>query len=363
MSDEQYIKLTFELAAKGLGSVSPNPLVGAVLVKDGKIIGKGFHEKFGEAHAEINAINSASEKSEGSTLYVNLEPCSHFGKTPPCVDEIIRQKISKVIIANRDPNPLVNGKGIKKLEAAGIKVKTGILEDEGTELNKFFFKNQTCKLPYVTVKIAQTLDGRIAGTDRSSKWITSEASRKIVHKMRSEYDAILVGKNTILSDNPSLNVRLVEGRNPVKIALDKNLEIPLTSKIFKNVSGSKTIIAASSKSFFQEDEQVKNYSGIAEIIFVKEDESGGLNILDVLEKLYSKGITSVIVEGGGKVFSSFINKNLYDEIYLFTGPKILGSGISSVNKNGFVNISDSINLKLKSIEQIDGDALLIYGRE
>ena len=216
MTDESYIKLAIEIAKKGRGNVSPNPLVGCIIVKDERIIGAGYHEKYGENHAEINAINSAKESIEGSTLFVNLEPCSHQGLTPPCVDKIIENKIKRVVIGTLDMNPLVCGNGIKKLKAAGIDVKAGILENECTALNKFFFKHITKKIPYVTLKIAQTLDGKIADRKGDSKWISSLLSRRYVHELRSKYDAVLIGLGTVLKDNPSLTVRLTEGRNPRK---------------------------------------------------------------------------------------------------------------------------------------------------
>ncbi len=362
MSDENYINLTLKLAEKGRGAVSPNPLVGAVIVKDGRIIGQGYHEKFGEAHAEINAINSANESIEGATLYVNLEPCSHYGKTPPCADEIIKQKISKVVIGSKDPDPLVNGKGIERLRTAGIEVKADVLKAECEELNKFFFKSRRQNQPYVTLKVAQTIDGKIADADGYSKWITSEESRKFVHKMRSEYDAVLIGKNTALKDNPGLDVRLSEGRDPVRVILDKNLELDSGLKIFRKTDGKNIIVASENK---KTDEESLNNSRLndTEVLFVKEDESGNLNILDILEKLHNRGITSILVEGGGKVFSSFIRNKLFDEIYLFTGPKILGEGISSIEKIGIGKMDKAMELKLKEVRQIGNDALLIYRRE
>ncbi len=258
MTDESYIQLTIEIAKKGEGSVSPNPLVGCVITKNNRIIGAGYHEKYGEAHAEINAINSCAESLEGSTLYVNLEPCSHFGKTPPCVDRIIKEKIKRVVIGTLDINPLVSGNGVKALKKAGIEVKVGILEKECIELNKFFFKYITEKLPYVTLKAAQTLDGMIADKNNYSEWISSSESRKYVHWLRSRYDAVLIGSETARKDNPKLTVRMVEGRNPFRVVLDSNLKLKSKSKSFKNNSDNKTIVVTSEKKSNQNQTRLNN---------------------------------------------------------------------------------------------------------
>ena len=234
MADESYIQLAIEIAKKGTGSVSPNPLVGCVIIKDNKIIGAGYHQKFGEEHAEINAINSSAESVEGSTLYVNLEPCSHHGKTPPCVDRIIKEKIKRVVIGTLDVNPLVSGNGVKALKKAGVDVKVGVLENECIELNKFFFKYITSKLPYVTLKAAQTLDGMIADKNKNSEWISSKESRKYVHWLRARYDAVLIGSDTAKIDNPKLTVRMVEGRNPYRVVLDSKLSLKTDLYLFKN---------------------------------------------------------------------------------------------------------------------------------
>ena len=247
MADESYIQLTIEIAKKGEGNVSPNPLVGCVIIKDNRIIGAGYHQKFGEDHAEINAINSSAESLEGSTLYVNLEPCSHFGKTPPCVDRIIKEKIKRVVIGTLDINPLVSGNGVKALKKAGIEVKVGILEKECIELNKFFFKFITNMLPYVTLKAAQTLDGMIADKNNYSEWISSSESRKYVHWLRARYDAVLIGSETARIDNPKLTVRMVEGRNPYRVVLDSSLKLKSDLNLFKSNSDNKTIVITSEK--------------------------------------------------------------------------------------------------------------------
>jgi len=355
VTDESYIKLTLEIAKKGIGFVSPNPLVGAVLVKDGKIIGAGYHQKFGEAHAEINAINSASESVEGASLFVNLEPCAHFGKTPPCVDIILEKKIKKVVIGTLDMNTLVCGKGVQKLKENGVEVKVGILENECIEINKFFFKNVTKKTPYVTLKAAMTLDGKIADASYQSKWITSTSSRKQVHKLRAEYDAVLIGANTVNKDDPQLTVRLAEGRNPKRIILDPQLKIALDRKIFhseKNVflfaSSEKR---GSSKALLLENLGVK-------LCFLKVDANKQFHLKTILKKISNEKIASVLIEGGAKIFNSFIKENLFDELKIFIAPKLLGSGIPFLSDFGIKEISKARKLSIHSFEKFDDDLLL-----
>lgn len=356
MTDESYIKLAIEIAKKGRGNVSPNPLVGCIIVKDERIIGAGYHEKYGENHAEINAINSAKESIEGSTLFVNLEPCSHQGLTPPCVDKIIENKIKRVVIGTLDMNPLVCGNGIKKLKSAGIDVKAGILESECTALNKFFFKHITKKIPYVTLKIAQTLDGKIADSKGDSKWISSLLSRRYVHELRSKYDAVLIGLGTVLKDNPSLTVRLTEGRNPRRVILDTRLRLSTEHKLFSSNSDKKLVIVTSNKSKSKERKIKKIKSKGAEVIFVREDK-GKLNLKNILKELSKINISSVLVEGGKSIFSSFVKENLYDDLFVFISPKILGNGIPAVSDLGIKSISKSLKVKFVNAEMIGDDVL------
>lgn len=357
MTDESYIQLTIEIAKKGKGKVSPNPLVGAILVKDEKIIGVGFHEKFGENHAEINAFKNARECVEGATLYVNLEPCSHFGKTPPCVDAIIENKIKRVVIGTLDMNPLVCGSGIKKLKQAGIEVKAGLLENECVKLNKFFFKYITKKIPYVTLKAAQTLDGRIADKTGESKWISSIQSRKYVHTLRSEYDAVLVGSSTILKDDPQLTVRFTEGRDPRRVILDTKLRVTPDHRVFTDHSESRLIVLTSEKSVAK-IRKIKSIQGLGvKILFVKENREGNISLKHALQLLGKENISSLLVEGGSKVFSSFIKENLYDDILLFISPKLLGDGIPVVSHIGVPGVRRALKLKINSIEMSGEDIL------
>ncbi|MEQ8423149.1 MAG: bifunctional diaminohydroxyphosphoribosylaminopyrimidine deaminase/5-amino-6-(5-phosphoribosylamino)uracil reductase RibD [Cyclobacteriaceae bacterium] len=314
--DQLFMQRAIELAQLGAGQVSPNPLVGCVVVHEGEIIGEGWHQKVGEVHAEVNAINAVKNKSilSQSTLYVNLEPCSHFGRTPPCADLLIEHKIEKVIIANRDPNPTVNGKGIEKLKAAGIEVIQGVLEKEGLELNKRFFTSINMQRPYVILKWAQTTDGFIAREDFDSRWISNEYSRSYVHKWRSEEDGILVGFNTAAHDNPQLTTRDWLGKNPVRIVIDKNLELDPTLHLF---DGSTPTICYN----FKKQEELGN------LFFVKlvnEDIE-----TQILANLFAKGLRSIIVEGGTKTINSFLSRGLWDEARVFISNKEFGVGIKA----------------------------------
>jgi len=355
VTDESYIKLTLEIAKKGIGAVSPNPLVGAVLVKEGKIIGAGYHQKYGEAHAEVNAMNSANEDVEGATLFINLEPCSHFGKTPPCADAIIERKIKKVVIGTLDMNPLVCGRGIQKLKENGVEVKVGILENECVELNKFFFKSVTKKTPYITLKTAITLDGKIADATYHSKWISSTSSRKQVHSLRAQYDAVLVGANTVIKDDPQLTVRLAEGRNPKRIILDSGLNIPLEQRIFR--SEKNVLLFTSHEKKGSPKAQHLEKLGV-KLFYLKHDDKKHFHLKQVLKKIHDEGIASVLVEGGGKVYHSFIKENLFDELQVFLSPKLLGSGIPFLSDFGIKEIGKARKLSIHSFEKFDDDLLL-----
>jgi len=355
LTDESYIKLSMELAKKGIGKVSPNPLVGCVIIKDERIIGAGYHEKFGGNHAEVNAINSARESLEGATLYINLEPCSHHGKTPPCVDKIIENKFKRVVIGTLDMNPLVSGAGVKKIKSAGIEVKVGLLEKECVELNKFFFKFITKKIPYVTLKAAQTIDGKIADMAGNSKWISSAASRRRVHSLRSKYDAVLVGAGTVKADDPRLTVRLTEGRNPKRVILDSNLDLTADHKIFTNNNDANLIVVTSKKSINRK-RRVKKLNALGvKIIFVKENENGLINLKAALMELAKNQITSVLVEGGSEIYTSFLRENLFDNIILFISPKILGPGVPFVIDFGKSTIKNVLKVKIVNVETIDED--------
>ncbi len=318
---EKYIKRCFNLAINGLGFVSPNPLVGCVIVHNDKIIGEGFHQKFGEAHAEINAINSVKDKSllPQSTLYVNLEPCSHYGKTPPCTNRIIEEKIPKVIISNIDPFEKVAGKGVEILKNSGIEVITDVLKEEGQELNKRFFTFQQQKRPYIILKWAQTIDGfmdieRIEPGNNKKYWITNDELKIVVHKWRSEEDAIMIGSNTVINDNPQLNVRNWTGRNPVRVVIDTDGKLNEKLKFFDGTQ--ETILFTSNK--------YSNINNIEQIELPKE------NILNfVFDILYKKNIQSIIIEGGKCLLQSLIKQGLWDEARVLTGNKYFVSGLEA----------------------------------
>ncbi|MGE5680890.1 MAG: bifunctional diaminohydroxyphosphoribosylaminopyrimidine deaminase/5-amino-6-(5-phosphoribosylamino)uracil reductase RibD [Bacillota bacterium] len=358
MTDESYIKLALEIAKKGRGMVSPNPMVGAIVVKDEKIIGAGFHEAFGGSHAEINAFNNAKQDVTGATLYVNLEPCCHFGKTPPCVNAIIEKKIKRVVIGTLDMNPIVRGNGVKVLKEAGIEVKVGVLEEECAELNKFFFKHVSKQIPYVTLKAAQTLDGKIADCSGDSKWITSVSSRRYVHELRSNYDGVLVGTSTVRKDDPSLTVRFIEGRNPKRIVIDTGLKLNLNHKLFVNNIDSNLIILTSKNSTSRVRKIKKLEETGARIVFIKENKDGTLNLKEALEELGKSGISSLLVEGGRKIYTSFVKENLFDEFLVFISPKLLGEGISVVEGLGIHSIRKTLKLKIRSVEKLGDDVLL-----
>ncbi|MDZ4713216.1 MAG: bifunctional diaminohydroxyphosphoribosylaminopyrimidine deaminase/5-amino-6-(5-phosphoribosylamino)uracil reductase RibD [bacterium] len=357
-TDEELMQTCIQLASKGKGFVSPNPLVGSVIVRDDKIIGKGYHKNFGKAHAEVNAILDAKKNGhnvEGAVLYVNLEPCSHLGKTGSCAELLITEKIKKVVIGMKDPYEKVNGKGMKKLRDAGIEVVVGVLEDECKELNKFFIRFVTKKLPYVSLKIAQSIDGKIALNNFKSQWITGEASRKFVHQLRSEYDVVLIGKNTAKYDNPSLTVRDVRGRTPYRIVIDNNSSLPENLKLFTDEDKERTYVVTgiSKKSVTK----IYNYN----MIRVREKDQK-LILKDILKKLYSMDISSVLVEGGANLYSQFAKSDLYDDIYLFIAPKIVGRGISSFSDFEVTKLSQAKNLEFVYTKKFDRD-ILIYSKK
>lgn len=322
--DEFYMKLALDLAAKGRGKVSPNPMVGAVIVKDGKVIGEGYHMKYGEAHAEVNAFNNAEAAEEdvtGATIYVTLEPCSHYGKTPPCADKIIEKKISRVVIGSVDPNPLVAGNGIRKLRQAGIEVVTGVLEDECNKLNEVFMKFIVSKEPFVIMKAAMSLDGKIATASGESKWITSEEARKEVHKLRNEVTAIMVGVGTVIKDNPELTCRIENGKNPIRIIVDSKLRIPMESKVISGLDKAKTIIAVTDKA---DNDKLSKLAELGVTILTVKTKEERVDLRDLMIKLGALKIDSILLEGGGTLNYSALNQGIVDKVQFYIAPKIIG---------------------------------------
>lgn len=355
--NERYMKLALELAKKGEGRVNPNPLVGAVIVKDNKIIGEGYHEYYGGPHAEINAFSSAKENVEGSTMYVTLEPCCHYGKTPPCVNAIIKNNIKKVIVGMLDPNPKVAGKGVKILREHGIEVITGVLEEECKNLNEIFIKYITAKLPFIIMKYAMTLDGKIAAFTGDSKWITGETARKEVHRLRHKVSGIMIGIGTVLQDNPSLTCRIEGGKSPKRIIVDSNLRIPLNSNVLTIKDEALTIIATTKKASEEKIQLLKDNG--AEVIIV-EDTDGRVNLQALVKKLGEMAIDSILLEGGSTLNYSAIEQGIVDKVQAYIAPKLIGgeNAKTPIGGEGKALMSESINLRNITFKTFDEDILI-----
>jgi len=354
---ERYMKIALDLAKIRKGLTHPNPTVGAVIVKDGKIIGKGYHIKAGMPHAEREAIKDAKEKGydlKGSTMFVTLEPCCHYGRTPPCTNAIIEEGISEVVIGTLDKNPVVKGQGVNILKSHGIKVITGVLEKECEKINEDFFTYIKEKRPFVHLKVAQSFDGKIATKTGDSKWITSEKSRQFAHQLRKEASAILVGTNTALKDNPALTVRHVKiKKQPVRILIDKRLKVPPTYNIYNNEA--KTIVITS-KLASQENLKRLSEKENVEIVFLDLDENEKFKIDDILKTLYEREIVRLLVEGGRGVITDFIKERKFDKISIFTAPLLIGNdGISWLGYLGIEKIQDSLKLKVEDFKVLDKD--------
>lgn len=361
--DERFIHETIKLAKKAGNRTGLNPLVGAVVVSkiEGKevIIGKGYHHAFGKPHAEINAIDDAKKRKpnlSGCTLYVTMEPCSHTGKTPPCTDRIIQEKIKRVVFGMTDPNPIVNGKGSRLLAKSLVEVTRGILKDECAAINESYIKYVTTGMPFVTVKVAQTLDGKIATPAGDSKWITSEASRKYGHKLRSQHQALVAGANTVKTDNPSLTVRLVKGHNPLRVIIDGDLRAPVESKIFNDRYKDRIVVITSSRS---SNAKIRRLEAKKIPVKVFPSKTFSVNLKRVLEYLAKEHqVSSVLVEGGSNLFSGFLEQNLIDRLIVFIAPKIIGAGIGSFDGVEKRRIGDAVLLKQFHTKKIGKD--LVY---
>ncbi len=349
-----------KLAEKGRITTSPNPMVGALVVRNGKIIASAYHRRPGGLHAEAIALKRAGKNAKGASLYVNLEPCAHMGRTPPCVKAIIKSGIKKVYFSMTDPNPLNNGKGRRELETSGIKVSAGLLEKEARELNKAFIKYATKKMPFVTVKAAQSLDGKIATRTMDSKWITSEASRDYSHMLRSKMDAVLVGVNTIMRDDPILTSR--RNKSPIKIVLDSNLRTPENARIFSNKSPALNIVAILRKSLNDPQifKKVERFNKKGILVIACPGKKNRIDLIWLLKELASLEISRLLVEGGGDTISGFLEQGLSDRVLFFIAPKIIGGrgAVTSVEGKGVDKVSQTIRLKDVKVEMIGEDILV-----
>jgi len=357
--DIKFMQLALAEATKGMGKVNPNPLVGAVIVKGNNIIGTGYHEKYGGPHAEINSIQNATQSVAGATIYVTLEPCSHFGKTPPCADALIEAKIRKVVIAMTDPNPLVSGQGINRLREFGIEVEIGLLEKEARELNRIFIKYIQTKLPYVVLKSAMSLDGKIATATGHSQWISNVESRQYVHTLRNELRGILVGVNTVIKDDPELTTRLngSKGRNPIRIITDSNGRIPLNSKILNDPTNNPVIVASTSN-FPDEKRLLLEKSGHK--VLILPHNNGQVDLKQLMIKLGKLGIDSILLEGGGTLNESALKNGIVDEVQFIIAPLLIGGrdAITPVEGLGFNTVDEGIRLHQMTTRQIGNDLLV-----
>ena len=351
-SHKKYIELALKLAEKGKGTTSPNPIVGALIVKRGSIVGKGFHKKAGQDHAEIMAIKDAGKKAFNGTMYVTLEPCSHWGKTPPCTESIVEAGIREVIIGRKDPNPVVNG--FNELKFRGIKTKIGILEKECKKLNEPYIKWMKTKRPFVVVKSAMSLDGKIATRTGDSKYITGREARRYVHQLRAELDAVMVGINTVLKDNPLLTPRLVSGRTPIRIVVDSKLKTPLDANVVKN-EPNKLIIAATNKA---NKAKIKKLQHKGVNVLIVNTKKGMVDLDDLMKQLGKLEITSVMIEGGAELNSEAIKAGIVDKILFFLAPSVIGSGLGAIGDLGITKVDRSIQLKHLSSKKIGKDILV-----
>lgn len=358
--DEYYIRRCLTLAKRGRGNVQPNPMVGCVIIKNDSILAEGYHKRFGDIHAEVTALRKAGDQAAGATLYVNLEPCNHAGKTQPCTREIIRSKIKRVVFGMHDPNPDVNGRGAEYLQSTGIEITGPVLEDQCTKLNEVFVKNVTTHLPFVGLKIAQTLDGFIAPLSGNSKWITSVKSREYVRKLRSQYESILIGANTLRKDDPRLQ-SLHSKKNITRIVLTKNWKLNLQSCVLTDEGRYSTIVVSTASAI---EKHRKMYHAVihqgVHVLSLRPTTRGDISLKALLKVLYENGITSLLVEGGAVTFSRFLQERIVDKVYVFVAPKVLGKGLSSFASTGPFELQGAASFRLESVKHLSDDLLLTY---
>ncbi|MDP6648216.1 MAG: bifunctional diaminohydroxyphosphoribosylaminopyrimidine deaminase/5-amino-6-(5-phosphoribosylamino)uracil reductase RibD [Candidatus Woesearchaeota archaeon] len=351
ISHKKYMDMTIKLAEKGRGLTSPNPMVGCIIVKRGRIVGKGYHKKAGTEHAEILAMNDAGKKAINSTMYVNLEPCSHWGRTPPCTEKIVEAGVREVIIGMRDPNSHVDGH--LELKFRGLKTKIGILEKQAKKLNEAYIKYVRTKKPFVIMKVAMSVDGKIATKTGNSKYITSRDARMYVHKLRSSVDAIMVGINTVLKDNPRLTPRLFKGKDPLKVVADSKLKIPKNCNLMKEPT---QLIVATTNHASKKSITKLQQKGVR--VIVTRSRKGMVDLEDLMKQLGRMEIMSVMIEGGSEINSSAILSGLVDKVYLFAAPKLIGNGLGAIGNLGIRKVNRAINLKHPETRKVGKDLLI-----
>lgn len=352
--DSKYMRLALKLAKRGWGRTTPNPLAGAVIVKDGEVVGKGFHRAVGEPHAEVVALREAGERAQGATLYVNLEPCCHWGRTPPCTQAIIRAGISRVVASIKDPSPQVKGKGFRELSSQGIEVKVRLLADEAARLNEFYLKYTRTRFPFVILKLAQTLDGKIATSEGRSRYITSLKSRRRVHWLRSGVDAVMVGVGTVLQDDPQLTVRHIRGRNPLRIVLDSRGRTPPQAKVIS--SDGKAVIMTTSQAPPSWREEMERRG--TEVWEVPSSGDGRIDLREAMRVVGAKGTTSLMIEGGRGVFTSFLKADIADKLLVFLSPKVMGEGIGGFGDLGVRELSSAYRFYNMKVQRMGEDFLI-----
>ena len=352
-NDEHFMRRALELAAQAIGRTSPNPLVGCVIVKNGKIVGEGYHHKAGTPHAEVHALKEANDKAIGSTVYVTLEPCSHHGRTPPCADALIKANIKRVVVAMKDPNPLVSGRGIDRLREAGIKVDVGLLAEEASIMNEVFCKAITTQYPFVVYKTAMTIDGKIATETGDSRWVSNEESRQYVHQLRDRYDVILVGSETVLHDDPSLTCRYPGGKDPVRLIVDGTLRLPESSKVLSSSNVSPCIIATTQAAPVT---KLQFFRNLAQVEVWQYDTPRHVPLRTLLKDLVQRGWTSILLEGGGGLAGAFIQEQLVDKFECFISPKFVGgNGPSPLSGLHVKHMSEAIKLNNIHVDMFSED--------
>ncbi|MET0500063.1 MAG: bifunctional diaminohydroxyphosphoribosylaminopyrimidine deaminase/5-amino-6-(5-phosphoribosylamino)uracil reductase RibD, partial [Candidatus Binatia bacterium] len=341
--DKRYLRLACRLALKAVGRTSPNPMVGAVLVRGGKVIATGFHRRAGEDHAEIVALKRAGAKAKGATLYINLEPCSHYGRTPPCSRALISAGVKEVVAGMEDPNPLVAGKGLGRLRRAGIRVRAGILEEECRKLNEAFIKYITRRLPFVTLKLAASLDGKIAAVTGDARWISSEDSRRVVHQLRNRMDAVVVGVGTVIADDPQLTCRIANGRNPWRIILDSRLRIPLSAQLLRQPDPAKNIIVTADRSLRK---KIRALEALGARVWQLKLRQGRIPWATVLKRLAAQGTLSVMIEGGATTAAWALQEKVVDRVLFFYAPMILGGDARvMIDRLGVKRVREAIRIQ------------------